>query len=183
MMIEDREKLVTFLCVALRNFTILHLALQKLKASGVPDRHVTFDAEGREPAVVPLRELCMDTLTGALAPQKEIFENCRGSLSRAVLAETFELIKAYCDQTGQLNTFKAWPTYNFARIVRNCTSHGVGGILTRWPGDLKKQGIVSVTWQGIMIDESMLGERIAVFNPDIVRLVVEELEFVKSELS
>jgi len=42
---------------------------------------------------------------------------------RAVIKESFELIKDYCHHTGQEPVFRAAPWYHFARMIRNCLSH------------------------------------------------------------
>lgn len=42
---------------------------------------------------------------------------------RALIKESFELIKDYCDDTGQSGVFKAEPWFQFARMIRNCLSH------------------------------------------------------------
>ncbi|HBR09734.1 TPA: hypothetical protein DD712_00520 [Candidatus Acetothermia bacterium] len=42
---------------------------------------------------------------------------------RALIKESFELIKNYCYETKQVSKFKAEPWYQFARMIRNCLSH------------------------------------------------------------
>ena len=42
---------------------------------------------------------------------------------RALIKESFELVKNYCDETNQDSKLKTAPWYQFARIIRNCLSH------------------------------------------------------------
>ncbi len=44
-------------------------------------------------------------------------------LIRALIKESFELIKAYCEDTGQRTVFTSVSWYQFARMIRNCLSH------------------------------------------------------------
>lgn len=42
---------------------------------------------------------------------------------RALIKESFELIKDYCADTGQTGALEAEPWFQFARMIRNCLSH------------------------------------------------------------
>lgn len=44
-------------------------------------------------------------------------------LLRALIKETFELIKSYCEVSKQASLFTGQPFYQFARLIRNCLSH------------------------------------------------------------
>ena len=44
-------------------------------------------------------------------------------LIRALVKESFEIIKNYCDASSQSSSFTGQPWYQFARMMRNCLSH------------------------------------------------------------
>ena len=181
-MIEDKQKLITFICVALRNFIVVQIALNRLKEDPWFPKEVTFSTQTKK-ITLPIKELFIDKKTGNLINTKEVFNNCTRSQSRAILSETFEVIKKYCEDTDQLDSFKSWKFYNFARILRNTTSHGTGGRLNKWPPDLKKKGIVSVSWRQINIDDSIVGKRISMTDPEIIQFIRDQLDFVKQSLN
>jgi hypothetical protein len=74
----------------------------------------------------------------------------RNSVLRNCLKETYELVKAYGDATGQSAIIKAAPWYQFLRIIRNCLSHDLQLRFTQH--DLKQ---LPVTWSGLTLDRSM----------------------------
>ena len=183
-MIENKERLITFLAVALRNFVVMHLAIKRFERNPSLPQTVTFGIkEKRQEITINLKDLCANMETGETINTDEVFVNCKRSLSRAISAETFELIKLYSQRTSQSDRFKNWRYYNFARILRNCTSHGTGGRLNKWPPELKKQGITKVSWRGKSIDESMVGQRISMTDPEIVQLLLDEVNYVKRNLT
>jgi len=74
---------------------------------------------------------------------------------RALIKESFELIKNYCDQTNQISKFKAKPWYQFARMIRNCLSHNFKFEFR----DYDKR-LLPVSWKGKTIDVSMDGSHL-----------------------
>lgn len=183
-MIENKEKLITFLFVALRNFVVTHLAIRRLEKKPILPKTVTFGIKKKKQEItVNLKDLCTNMETGEVINTDEVFVDCKMNLSRAILAETFELIKLYSQRTSQSDKFKNWRYYNFARILRNCTSHGTGGSLNKWPPELTKQGIAKVSWRGKSIDESMVGQWISMTDPEIIQLLLDEINYVKRNLT
>lgn len=75
---------------------------------------------------------------------------------RSFVKESFELLKAYCKQTGQFETFKAADWYHFSRIVRNSLSHDFKVAFRS--GDEK---LVPVMWGSRKIDLEMDGSDIS----------------------
>jgi len=63
-------------------------------------------------------------------------------LLRALIKESFELIKDYCDNTGQSAVLKSQPWYQFARLIRNCISHNFNFGFTAYD-----RGLLPVTWK------------------------------------
>ena len=72
---------------------------------------------------------------------------------RALIKESFEVIKNYCDITNQDSKFKAEPWYHFARIIRNCLSHNFKFEFRRYD-----KSLLPVTWKSRTIDASMDGK-------------------------
>ncbi len=74
---------------------------------------------------------------------------------RALIKESFELIKNYCDETNQDFKFKAEPWYQFARIIRNCLSHNFKFEFKKYNNTL-----LPITWKSRTIDASMDGKHL-----------------------
>jgi hypothetical protein len=71
---------------------------------------------------------------------------------RALIKESFELIKNYCDETKQDSKFKAEPWYQFARMIRNCLSHNFKFEFREY-----EKKLLPVSWKSRTIDVSMDG--------------------------
>jgi len=74
---------------------------------------------------------------------------------RALIKESFELIKDYCDGTNQGSTFKAEPWYQYARMIRNCLSHSY-----RFEFNKHDKKVLPVSWKTKTIDVSMDGKHL-----------------------
>lgn len=74
-------------------------------------------------------------------------------LLRAIIKESFELIKDYSDETNQSALFKGQPWFQFARIIRNCISHNFQFEFT--PYD---KGLLPVAWKGKTITLALDGQ-------------------------
>lgn len=74
---------------------------------------------------------------------------------RALIKESFELIKDYCDGTGQADLFKAEPWYQFARIIRNCLSHNF-----KFEFNNFDKGLLPVSWRDRTITSEMDGQHL-----------------------
>jgi len=74
---------------------------------------------------------------------------------RALIKESFELIKNYSDETSQDSKFKLEPWYQFARIIRNCLSHNFKFEFREYDKTL-----LPVTWKSRTIDTSMDGKHL-----------------------
>ena len=75
-------------------------------------------------------------------------------LLRAFIKEPYELLKAYCRDTGQLREMQCQPWFQFARIIRNCLSHDFRFDLS------KHMKLLPVTWKGKTITGGMHGTRL-----------------------
>lgn len=69
---------------------------------------------------------------------------------RALIKESFELIKNYCNETKQDSKFKTEPWYQFARMIRNCLSHNFKFEFSKYD-----KGILPVSWKSRTIDIAM----------------------------
>jgi hypothetical protein len=73
-------------------------------------------------------------------------------LLRALIKETFELIKNYCDSSNQISVLTAQLFYQFARMIRNCLSHNFIFLFNRYDRTL-----LPVNWKGKNITSAMDG--------------------------
>jgi hypothetical protein len=73
-------------------------------------------------------------------------------LLRALIKETFELIKSYCAASKQASAFTAQPFYQFARMIRNCLSHNF-----RFKFKKHDKTLLPVNWKGRNITAAMDG--------------------------
>ncbi len=69
---------------------------------------------------------------------------------RALIKESFELIKDYCYGTGQAELFKAEPWHQFARMIRNCLSHNFKFKFSKFDKEL-----LPVSWKARTITSAM----------------------------
>ena len=73
-------------------------------------------------------------------------------LLRALVKESFELIKDYCNVSKQTSSFPSQPWYQFARMIRNCLSHSF-----RFEFSKYDKGLLPVSWKGKTITTAMDG--------------------------
>lgn len=71
-------------------------------------------------------------------------------LLRALIKESFELIKDYSDQSGQASLLKGQIWYQFARIIRNCISHNF-----HFEFNSYDKGLLPVAWRSRTITAAM----------------------------
>ena len=74
---------------------------------------------------------------------------------RALIKESFEMIKDYCDDTGQSTAFKGEPWYQFARMIRNCLSHNF-----KFEFNNYDKGLLPVSWRARTIEIGMDGQHL-----------------------
>jgi hypothetical protein len=99
---------------------------------------------------------------------------------RAIIKESFELIKDYCHDTGQNAIFKDEPWYQFARMIRNCLSHNFKFEFNRYD-----HGLLPVSWNGrtITIDMDSHHLKLDFFGyVETWELFMEYDQFVKNRL-
>lgn len=178
----DKATFLQSLENVLRNLVFGHVLLGigcRQDVSYLEREIITF-ADGPESTEVALRPLF--TGVHSLPSQRPVLlGEFQKMLRRAAVAETFELLRYYGQQTAQDALIKAAPWYDVARIVRNTTSHGLGGELS-WPPEFKKKRIKSVSWGNMRFDESMEGKEIPLPTSDIVRLLMAVREFAAQQL-
>ncbi len=71
-------------------------------------------------------------------------------LLRALIKESFELIKDYCDDSKQISVFVDQTFYQFARMIRNSLSHNF-----RFEFNKYDKTFLPVTWKGRTITIAM----------------------------
>lgn len=111
----------------------------------------------------------------------EIAGEFEAALIRMVVREAYEVAVWYAEETKQSLKSASW--YWFARITRNAVSHKQAGIMTRWPGELAKQAIFNVTWRGLRLDSSMVGNPIPLGHGGAAQLFHDIFVSVRDSLS
>lgn len=71
---------------------------------------------------------------------------------RALIKESFELLRDYCKSSGQNNSLKTQSWYQFARLIRNCLSHNF-----KFEFNGYDRNLLPVTWDQRSITISMEG--------------------------
>lgn len=79
---------------------------------------------------------------------EELFD----SAHRSAIKELLSLTNHYCHNTGQLQTLKSQPWYEFWRILRNCWSHDM-----TFNFNSNEKALLPIAWSGVSIDLSMNG--------------------------
>jgi hypothetical protein len=74
-------------------------------------------------------------------------------LLRALIKESFELVKDYSDNTGQSATLKSQPWYQFARLIRNSISHNFNFEFNAYD-----KGLLPVSWKARTITAAHDGQ-------------------------
>ena len=105
------------------------------------------------------------------------------SLKRALLREGHELILLYCEETKQVEKYKALPWFQFARIIRNLVAHKQGGTLREWPKDLQKKHIISASWRNRTLNTSMVGLEVSFTHQEALQLFADQFDFAQNQLS
>ena len=76
-------------------------------------------------------------------------------LLRALVKETFELIKNYCRISSQRDVFETQPFYSSARLIGNGLSHDLKLVITK-----KDRELLPVHWKKKTITEAMNGNQL-----------------------
>jgi len=78
-------------------------------------------------------------------------------LLRALLKESFELVRDYATNSKQDSLFRSQPWYQFARIIRNCVSHDFHFRFTAHDHKL-----LPVSWKGRTITSALDGQSLPI---------------------
>ena len=100
---------------------------------------------------------------------------------RALIKESFELIKNYCDESGQGAKLVDESWYEFARIIRNCLSHNF-----KFKFNSHDKKTLPVIWNNRTINTSMDGNHLELIFFGYVEtweLFTEYQNFVGTELT
>jgi hypothetical protein len=136
-----------------------------------------FERNGQVVAVVQL-----DRIAEALEDPEE----CRtlkgnlGLLLKQTLVRTsFEIVKAYAEDTSQITSFQTWPAYDFIRLIRNTLSHRDHARLHRWsPGNLQ-----SATWRHRTLTPQEVGTDILLEPAEYLQMQGDLYSFLRDQLS
>lgn len=176
-----KTELLSALENVMRNFVFGHVLVRvahDADISGLEHEIICFESS-RSHAEVALDAIFKGASSLKAVPR--LVTEFQASLSRAAIAEYFECIKSYCKLIGQEAALKGASWYGFVRIIRNTTSHSRGGHIL-WPPEFKENGIKSVTWQHLSIDESMEGKELTLFGSDIILLLSDLRAYAETHL-
>jgi len=67
--------------------------------------------------------------------------------------------------------------------MRNTVSQKNGGVLHRWPGELKNKGITPVAWRNRCIDISMLNKAVGFAPKEALQLFNDQMKFAQDKLT
>ena len=148
--IKNKDQLVTFLKIIQMNLFLSKLCLTNVTQESFTEIMEIKDSEGivEHEVLNDLKKFKEKDISFEM-----LIDNCHRSFSRLFLREVFEVVKLYCENTRQKKIFYNWEYCNFFRVQRNCISHGLGGYLSKWPDDLYKKKILTVSWKNLTLRE------------------------------
>jgi hypothetical protein len=140
-----------------------------------------FEGKGNELAAVDLSVLAQ--ILEDPSARKTLVGNLQVLLKHALVRNTHEVICMYAEETAQFDTYRQAPFFQYARIVRNTLSHKDGSILHRWPADLTKASITHVEWRGRRINQSDVGNVLALDPWELFTLHEDLVAFLRNGLT
>jgi hypothetical protein len=166
---------------AIYGFVIDHDTRQSEIADKIRGQHFGFQGDDGEVIGVSLEELAI--MIDDRESRRVIRSNYAIMLRTTLVRATHELVLMYCEESKQVDKYKAKPFFQFARIWRNVFSHRDGAILHMWPPDLTKAGITSVTWRGYTISNANVGQPVTMSPLQAFQLHNDVAEFLRHELA
>jgi hypothetical protein len=147
---QAKPNLLTQIENARNNYVLGLAAMSTLMSTSAPEHlrisHVSFDGY-----VVPFERVT--SILESESDRQIALREFLKMLLRALIKESFELIRSYAKATNQEAYFKSQSWYHFVRLIRNCLSHNFYFHFER--SDLK---LLPLTWNGHTIDSSMAGK-------------------------
>jgi hypothetical protein len=125
-------------------------------------------------AVAPIRQELAAT-TGLLDAVRRYHERL---MIRTLLRDPLEIVRYYAGTTGQDATMTSAPWYRFARVMRNCASHG-DFALREW----RYKAFTEAKWRGHVVNTSMLHQEIRFSLAEAFELANEIVTFSSEKLS
>jgi hypothetical protein len=143
----------------------------------------TLIHEVRSPELVFRADLrpVFRTTTSLRKDQPTMVDEFQKMLRRVAVAESFEALAMYCHQSDQISKFSELSWYRFAKILRNTVSHKQGELI-RWPIEMTKKGISSVSWRHRTLDKTMEGTILQFYDAEVLALLIDEIDFVENSL-
>ena len=179
-----KDELVAKLHSILNNFVYgvaLRCCFPDTRWPELSNEQLTFETNDGNLACIKLAPL-VERLSD-FDDKEELINEYEKSLKRTLLREGHEVILAYCEATKQFQKYKDEPWFQFARIIRNVVSHEVGGILKKWPNDLAKKSITTVSWRTRILDISLTGKFVEFTPYEAIQLFDDQKNFAETKLS
>lgn len=183
-MITTKTEMISALNNILNNF-VFGTVLSRVTPEGGWDRFASKTLTFQGPDGT-LQEVILQPLFANLSrdnDRKILIEEFEKVLRRALLSEGHEVLLAYCEHTNQYPLYKAVPWFQFARIIRNVTSHKDCGVLREWPNDLKKSGVLVVKWRGRVLEASKIGQNVELTSQEALQLFADQMGFATTHLA
>ncbi|WP_143171576.1 hypothetical protein [Rhizobacter sp. OV335] len=93
------------------------------------------------------------SLLSSEATRQDAMKEFLTMLLRALLKESFEIVRDYAEKSKQDGVFRSQSWYQFARMIRNCISHDFHFRFT--PHDMKK---LPITWNNRTIEAGLANQ-------------------------
>jgi len=100
-------------------------------------------------------------------------------LKQALIRHTFELLRTYARGTGQESKFRQWPSYDFARLMRNIVSHGEGAVLECW----SPKTLTHACWRHHVLTPASVGVEVPLEPADFMQLHEDMTNFLLTDLA
>ena len=169
-----RSELLAQLQTTGNNYTVglaaISLFIDERSLQLLRTKHVSFLSQRTGHETIDFDRLA-DLLENE-ANRDVLLEEFLKMLTRALIKESFELVRTYCRQTRQFAKLKDLSWYHFVRLVRNAVSHD---FMFRFrPHD---RDLLPVSWRDLAITSHMEGEDLSAsgFGKIQARLLFQDL--------
>lgn len=138
----------------------------------------TIEARGPQSSA----SVSLDTLFSgvtSLTDRPILVDEFGGMLRRSFIAEVYESIKWYCNETKQFESFKGQAWYGFLYVLRNSVSHRRGGWLG-WDKNFADADTGEIRWRHLVFRKEDAGKELRIHDSDIMLLYRDIRAFVST---
>jgi hypothetical protein len=95
----------------------------------------------------------------------------------------YEATYHYARSNGQLALMKTEPWFYYCRTIRNVISHREHSVLDRWPEDLTKTGVSTMSWRHRTLTTAEVGKDVEITLYDCWQMYLDIRDFVQGRLT